>query len=312
MRGQSARNSIWKLIEEQHGVISRRQLLGHGVSRKAIERRIAIGRLHPLWRGIYAVGRPRVTLRGWWMGAVLACRTSAVLSHESAAQLWGIRETKPGNEGEQGRPWVIEVTVPSRKSHRLHGIKVHRRDLVASDRVEQEAIPVTPPSRTLIDLATSLRRDQLEECVNRADKLDLVDPESLRRQVDENRGMNGVASLRQVLDRRTFTLTDSELERRFFRLVRRAGLPIPKSQQWVSGFRVDFFWPELGLIVETDGLRYHRTPSQQAKDRARDQALVAAGFIVLRFTHAQVTYEPDQVVKTLRKVANGFRAVSPV
>lgn len=78
----------------------------------------------------------------------------------------------------------------------------------------------------------------------------------------------------------------------------------PKTQQRVKGFRVDFHWPELGLIVETDGLRYHRTPQQQGRDRARDQALIAAGFTVLRFTHAQVTYEPDHVAETLRAVAN--------
>jgi very-short-patch-repair endonuclease len=177
-------------------------------------------------------------------------------------------------------------------------------DLVDANRVDRGGIPVTDPSRTLIDLATTLRRDELEECVNRADKLGLVDPESLRRKIDEHRGTNGVASVRQILDRRTYVLTDSELERRFFRLVRRARLPTPKTQQWVSGFRVDFFWPELQLVVETDGLRYHRTPSQQAKDRVRDQMLVAAGFVVLRFTHAQVTYEPQHVVQTLRAVAN--------
>jgi very-short-patch-repair endonuclease len=107
-----------------------------------------------------------------------------------------------------------------------------------------------------------------------------------------------------ILDRRTFALTDSELERRFLRLVRRAGLPVPKTQQRVAGFRVDFFWPELRLVVETDGLLYHRTATQQSRDRVRDQALVAADFVVLRFTHAQVTYEPDHVVATLRAVAN--------
>jgi very-short-patch-repair endonuclease len=107
-----------------------------------------------------------------------------------------------------------------------------------------------------------------------------------------------------VLDRRTFQLTDSELERRFLRLVRRARLPAPLTQQRVNGFRVDFYWPELRLIVETDGLRYHRTASQQAKDRRRDQQLVAAGFTVLRFTHAQVSFDGGAVVATLCAVAD--------
>jgi very-short-patch-repair endonuclease len=106
------------------------------------------------------------------------------------------------------------------------------------------------------------------------------------------------------MDRRTFTLTDSELERRFLQLVRKAGLPQPLTQQRVNGYLVDFYWPELKLVVETDGLRYHRTATQQSRDRERDQAHVAAGLIALRFTHAQVRYDPARVVETLRAVAN--------
>jgi very-short-patch-repair endonuclease len=305
MRGQIARDSIWTLVERQHGVVSRRQLLDCGVSRKMIERRLAAGRLHRLWRGVYAVGRPKVTARGWWMGAVLACGGEAVLSHESAARLWGIRETKTGNEGERDRPPLIDVSVPGSRTHRLRGIRVHRRTgLLDSDRSIYAGIPVSTPSRTLIDIATELSSGQLEAAVNQADKLGLLDPDALRREVERHRGTGGVASLRRVLDRRTFALTDSELERRFLRLTGRARLPLPSTQQIISGFRVDFFWPDLRLVVETDGLRYHRTPAQQAKDRRRDQTLLAAGFSVLRFTHAQVAYEADRVLETLRAVSN--------
>jgi very-short-patch-repair endonuclease len=113
----------------------------------------------------------------------------------------------------------------------------------------------------------------------------------------------GAAALRRVLDYRTFSLTDSALERRLLPIARRAGLPKPLTRQIVNGFRVDFYWPYLRLIVETDGLRYHRTPAQQARDRQRDQALTAAGFTVLRFTHAKVAFEPVHVEATLRAVA---------
>jgi very-short-patch-repair endonuclease len=312
MRGGSSRNRIWTVVAKQHGVLTRRQLLELGLTPKMIDRRLASGRLHALWRGVYSVGRPRVTLRGWWRAAVLACGPDAVLSHISAAGLWGIRESSSGrerrakidNEGEQVRPALIDVSIPGNRIRRLSGIRPHRRsDHRDSDRTVHDGIPVTSPARTLIDLATLLQPDDLEMAVNEADKLGLVDPETLRRQIEDHRGMEGVKALRRLLDRRTFSLTDSELERRFLRVVRQAGFPRPKTQQRVNGLRVDFLWPELGLIVETDGLRYHRTPTQQAKDRVRDQALVAAGFIVLRFTHAQVTFEPDQVVETLRSVA---------
>jgi very-short-patch-repair endonuclease len=120
--------------------------------------------------------------------------------------------------------------------------------------------------------------------------------------VDHHRGTDGVKALRRLLDRQTFSVTDSELERRFLKLIRRAGLSVPKTQQRIEGFRVDFLWPELRLVVETDGLRYHRTAAQQAKDRLRDQALVAVGLTVLRFTHAQVVFEPSRVVETIRAV----------
>jgi very-short-patch-repair endonuclease len=151
----------------------------------------------------------------------------------------------------------------------------------------------------LIDLALRLSIGRLEAAVNEAVKQGLVDPEALRSQLAERAGTPGVAPLRAVLDRRTFRLTDSELERRFLRLIRRAGLPLPDTQQIVNGFRVDFYWPDLGLVVETDGLRYHRTAAQQARDRRRDQAHLAAGLTPLRFTHAQVVHEADHVRATL-------------
>jgi very-short-patch-repair endonuclease len=152
-----------------------------------------------------------------------------------------------------------------------------------------------------------LTKKQLEVAVNEADKLGLIDPETLRASVEDHSGVDGVAALRTVLDRRTFTLTDSELERRFIRLVDRAGIPRPLTQQHVNGFRVDFYWPELDLIVETDGLRYHRTASQQSKDRTRDQSHAAAGLVAIRFSHAQIRHDAARVADTLRSIAERCR-----
>lgn len=161
--------------------------------------------------------------------------------------------------------------------------------------------------RTLIDIACSLDLGRLERAVNEADRLDLIDPEALRTALDAYRGQQGVARLRELLDRRTFRLTDSELERWFLPQVRRAGLSLPLTRQRLNGFKVDFFWPDLRLVVETDGLRYHRTPAQQARDRVRDQAHLAAGFIPLRFTHWQVRYEAGHVRATLGAVAGRLK-----
>ncbi len=144
--------------------------------------------------------------------------------------------------------------------------------------------------------------------VNEADRLDLIDPEALRTALDDYGGQRGVARLRQLLDRQTFQLTDSELERWFLPQVRRAGMPLPLTRQHLNGFKVDFSWPDLRLVVETDGLRYHRTPAQQARDRVRDQAHLAAGFIPLRFTHWQVRYERDYVRTMLLAVVRRIEA----
>lgn len=115
-------------------------------------------------------------------------------------------------------------------------------------------------------------------------------------------GVHGVKKLRTLIDRCTFALTDSVLESRFKRVARAAGLPEPLTQQWVNGYRVDFYWPDLGLVVETDGWRYHRTAARQNQDRRRDHAHTLAGLTQVRFTHAQVRWQPAYVAAVLRRV----------
>jgi very-short-patch-repair endonuclease len=299
MGGKTVQGSrVWALAGRQHGVVARRQLLALGLSTRAIEHRLATGRLHRLWGGVYAVGRPDVSVHGHLMGAVLACGACAVVSHSSAAWLWGLGVAMA----------KVHISVPAGRSPRRAGIEVHRRSVLgAEDVMRCHRIPVTGPVRTLVDIATHLHPDLLERAVNEADRLDLTKPEELRRAVEGMNRQPGSTALRRLLDRRTFTLTDSELERRFLALVRKAGMPGPETQRDVNGVKVDFYWPELGLVVETDGLRYHRTPAQQTKDRIRDQLHTAAGLVHLRFTHAQVTLEPEHVRSTLMTVARRLR-----
>jgi very-short-patch-repair endonuclease len=229
------------------------------------------------------------------MAATLACGEGAALSHMSAAALWKIRR-EPRSR--------IEVSVSGTRHPRCPELNVHRRmALTPTMTTTHRGVPVTTPTMTFVDLATRLGRDSLEAAINQADKNDLIDPDSLRDSLAALPPLPGTARLRATLDHRTFTLTDSELERRFLPIASRAGLPRPQTQVRVNGFRVDFHWPELGLVVETDGLRYHRTPAQQARDRIRDQAHAAAGTTPLRFTRAQVRYDPAHVEVTLVAVA---------
>lgn len=290
--------SAWTLARRQHGVVTRRQLLDLGYSRSAIAHRLKSGRLHSLYRGVYAVGRAETTRLGTWMAAVLSCGEGALLSHFSAAALWKI-----GIEGER-----IEVSVPASRLPRRPEIAVHRRAKTRGcDRAIRDRIPVTSPIRTLVDLATRLRPSQLERAVNEADKLDLVDAGSLSGELHAYVGEPGIPALRDLLGEGEFQLTDSQLERRFLPIARKAGLPEPQTGAIVCGFKVDFFWPQLGLVVETDGLRYHRTAAEQKRDRLRDQAHTAAGLTTLRFTYHQVAHQPDQVERTLRRVADTLR-----
>ncbi len=232
------------------------------------------------------------------MAAVLACGPDAALSHLSAAALWGISE-----EGSR-----VEVSVPYKRNPRCVHARVHRRLKFTEAEVRHRfGVPLTSPVQTLIDLATRLPQPKLEAAINAADKLDLIDPEALRADLRRRRHEPGLPALRRLLDARTFVLTDSELERRFLPIARRAGLPQPQTGVRVRGFTLDFLWPELGLVVETDGLRYHRTPAQQTRDRRRDQVLTAAGLTVLRFTHAQVSRDPREVLRTLSEVSRRLR-----
>jgi very-short-patch-repair endonuclease len=144
--------------------------------------------------------------------------------------------------------------------------------------------------------------------INQANKYNLTHPPQLRGALDSRTGEPGVARLRFILDRRTFRLAKEELERRFLPLARQAGLSTPLTGQFVNEFEVDFYWPDLGLVVETDGLRYHRTPAEQARDRLRDQTHTAAGLTPLRFTHEQVRYEPEHVLAVLRATARMLAA----
>jgi very-short-patch-repair endonuclease len=235
------------------------------------------------------------------MAAVLACGAGAVLSHSSAAALMkiGVEDCE------------IEISVPGHSHLIRSGLRVHRRAVFRpGDFGEFKRIPVTSPALTIIDMAADVSHpvSVIERAINEADKYDLITPHDLRTTLDTHPSQSGVDRLRRLLDRRTFRLTREELERRFLPLAAEAGLPLPLTAQWVNGFEVDFHWPELGLVIETDGLRYHRTPAEQARDRVRDQTHTAAGLTQLRFTHGQIRYEPEHVRAILRRTVDRMKA----
>jgi very-short-patch-repair endonuclease len=232
------------------------------------------------------------------MAAVLSCGPDALLSHRSAAVLWGLVRASPEAE--------IDMVVPRKTVRRRRGVRVHRRiGLGPEHRREVAGIPLTDPISTLVDLASCVPEWRVERAINEADRLDLVDPETLRSAVAVLPPRPGMACMRRLLG--LDALTDSGLERKFLAIVRAASLSRPETQAQVSGYRVDFYWPDLGLIAEADGWRHHRTPGEQATDHRRDQAHTAAGLTTLRFAEDQIRYAPKEVARNLVKVANRLR-----
>jgi hypothetical protein len=234
------------------------------------------------------------------MAAVLACGAEAMLSHRSAAALWGFGEETPG---------VIDISIARHSSLRRPGIRVHDRAGMWHRDVDSHlGIPVTGPVRTFLDLTTVAGPKSIERSINEADKLDVIDADALRRALDDYRGQAGVRPLRRILDEHTFRLSDDELERLFRPIAAAAGLPVPLTKHMLDEFEVDFFWPDLNLVVETDGWRYHRTPAAQTRDALRVQTHTAAGRTPLRFSHWQVKHQPAYVLSILTATAANLRA----
>lgn len=288
MTPKSTQASPWPVVRRQHGVITRWQLLDLGFTDEAIRHRLKTGRLHRIWPQVYSVGRPHLEREGILMAAVLTCGDGAALSHHTAAELWTIRPKRSG---------PIHISLPSPRDVQRTGIETHRRR--AFETARRKGIRVTTPAQTIIDIAPGLTERQLERTIDEADKLDLIHPEPLRDAAAQKAG-EGAATVRNLLEKRTFLLSDSDLERLFIPIAERAGLEKPETQARVNGHRVDFFFRDKGVVVEADGGRFHRTPSQQRRDRIRDHDHTLAGLRPVRFTHDQIAHEPDYVARILR------------
>jgi very-short-patch-repair endonuclease len=274
--------AIARIAANQHGIVTAAQAGAAGLSPAGVTRRVAAGRLHRIHRGVYAVGHPRLSMEGGWMAAVLAYGEGAVLSHRSAAELWGIgrpRRASPAAGG--GQTTAVDVTVPgiAGKAERA-GIRLHRSStLTARECTRRDGIPVTSASRTLADLRPVLSRAGFAAAVREA--------EFLRLPVGEPRPAER---------------TRSELEHRFLALCRRHRLPRPAVNVKVDRYEVDFLWSDRRLVVEVDGWESHRTRSAFEEDRARDARLKLLGYDVLRFTWRQLTVDRPSVARMIRSI----------
>ena len=288
---------IAALARDQHGIVTRTQLLRLGFLRGAVQRRVKARRLRVLHRGIYLVG-PIMPAKAREMAAVLACGPSAVLSHRSAAALWELVSPAPASS-------PVEVTVQGRLHRQRAGVHVRRaRRLEQDERATLQGIPVTTPIRTLVDLAAILSGQDLERAVARAERTGRIDVPELADHLARYGGRPGIPTLRAVLDTsRGPALTRSEAEIRFLRLVRKARLPAPGANAHIGGYEIDFLWRPEGVAVEVDGYRYHASRASFEGDRRRATHLAALGISIIPVTWRQIV---DDGMATMVQLAQAL------
>ncbi|HWN72659.1 MAG TPA: type IV toxin-antitoxin system AbiEi family antitoxin domain-containing protein [Solirubrobacterales bacterium] len=285
------------LARQQHGVIARWQLLKRGWSETAIDKRIRAGRFHRVHAGVYAVGHQVIPREGRWMAAVLASGPDAVLSHWSAAALWGIRPN--------GRT-LIDVTVP-RRSRSSDQIRRHISKVPADERAVKDGIPLTSAARTIFDLAVTEDLDAVEAMLREMEFLRCWGPLSLHDLVERYPGKRGSRKVRAALERlkeEPEGRKRSKLEERFAPFLRRHHLPQPRFNDSIplgaKRYQVDCHWPGTGQIVELDGWEGHGTKSAFREDRGRDRKLRVAGYSVTRLTWSQLDDEPEAIASDLQ------------
>lgn len=283
-------DALAELAGRQHGVVSIRQLTGPlGYSRSAVARAVGDGRLHRLHPGVFSVGHSSLSSHGECLAAVLACGRGALLSHYSAAWLWGIAKIDP-------RPFHVTTSVWRRPRPPL---RLHQSlALTAEDRALREGIPATALPRTLLDLAASVRFSWLEKMVECSEDLGLFDLRAVEELLARTVGHHGHARLRRAIALyQPSSFTRSGLERRFLELCLQAGLPQPRMNYVEQGFELDAYWPEFRFAVELDVFETHGTRAAFERDRKRQEDLLFAGIQMIRVTGPRLEREPAEVIK---------------
>lgn len=281
------------MAEKQHGVVSVSQLGELGYSEEAIRHARESGRLHPLHRGVYAVGHASLPRHGECLAAIWACGTGALLSHRSAAWLWGLTQRF-------ARPIEITASSPRRTRER---IRVHSATaLVPEDRSRTEGIPVTSVARTLLDFAAT-DPGYLGRAVENTYRLGLLDLVSIDELLLRGKGFRGVARLRDIT--RTYrgsVFTRSDFERYFLDRSRRGEFPEPSMNFFIESYEVDAYWPRERFAVELDTYEYHGDPMAFERDRRRQEDLKLAGIEMARITGVRFEREPRAVAERIHRL----------
>jgi hypothetical protein len=293
--------AIAALATRQQGAFTLDQLTDLGLSPRAVQHRAARGSLHRVYRGVYSLAPPKLLTReGWWMAAVLAAGPGAVLSHRNAAVLHGLLSSNRAK---------VEVTVASRTARIHPGIDLRRSTtLIEADITVVNNIPCTTVARTLFDLADVIDRRRHERAFDQAEVEEVLDMRAIEDQLRRNPTRPAAGMVRRLLEEHYIgsTPTESEIEEGFLSLCRRFRLPQPEVQQWLhlpdggSPIRVDFLWRQEGVVVETDGEKYHGTRQALRRDARKDQRLIVHGFKPIRTGWRQIFRRPAELAATIK------------
>lgn len=286
----------------QEGVLSTDQLRAAGLSDEGISRWITNGRLHPVFRGAFALGHRTVGPRARIRAAALACPRS-VISHRSAAALLGIGEVAPV---------VVDLIPNEQRGRKIDGIRCHRVAFPARhELVSVHGIVCTSVARTVVDLAGTYGEDGLRETFERAAAAKLLDLGAIQAVLDGGGRRRGAPALRRVIEdwrpvaeTARYATVRSLFEARLLPLVAAAGLPMPRINAPVRTkeriLEVDLLWPDHRFVVEADSRIHHATEAAFERDRKRDLELTAVAYGVLRVTWKQVEGEAPQVFAAIR------------
>lgn len=288
--------ALSRLATRQHGVVALFQLRELDFGNDAIKARLANGFLHNIHGEVYAVGHTRLGQRSWWWAGLLAYGPGAVLSHHTAAVLWGVQRPRRG---------PVEVTAPGGRQgiERRNGIWVHRCKFGPEDITRKDGFPTTTVARTLFDFAEGSPYDALKGAAEETDRLKLLRLRELEAVCERGRGRRALKPVRRLLvELRSPDEGRSPLEIRFSAFVREHRLPTPVHNVDVLGHEVDALWPGSKLIVELDSWEHHGHRAAFERDRARDPKLLIADYRTIRVTHRRLDREAAKLAEEIRQL----------
>jgi Transcriptional regulator, AbiEi antitoxin len=299
---QQRDGSVDRLIAEiastSHGVVTRKTLLGKGVTPEEIRARVRRGSLSQEYPGVYRVGHRAHSVEARYIAAVLACGDGALLIARPAAHLWRLIK------GSAPRPEVIALV-----KRRVQGIATHRvRRIEPEDATRCRGVPVTTVPRTLVDLAGAVSEQALVRACHEAEVRQRLTPDQVEAVLRRLPTRAGARTLRRILHG-DIPVTLSRLEGHFLALLRREGLSLPETNRDVDGRRVDCRWPQHLVTVELDSYRYHHTRHAWEADRKREREAYARGDEFRRYTWADVFDDPALMMRELKALLKMDRSI---